>query len=68
MYATWGCSSVGRALEWHSRGQRFDPAQLHTLNQRLTSFSRGFSIDIYSGLYKLMKLEITEAEDVGDFT
>ena len=25
----WGCSSVGRALEWHSRGQRFDPAQLH---------------------------------------
>ena len=24
-----GCSSVGRALEWHSRGQRFDPAYLH---------------------------------------
>ena len=24
-----GCSSVGRALEWHSRGRRFDPAQLH---------------------------------------
>ena len=29
IYATWGCSSVGRALEWHSRGQRFDPAYLH---------------------------------------
>ena len=31
IYATWGCSSVGRALEWHSRGQRFDPAYLHFL-------------------------------------
>ena len=55
MYATWGCSSVGRALEWHSRGQRFDPAQLHTLNQRSTSFSRGYFIDIYIVLYKLME-------------
>jgi hypothetical protein len=26
---TWGCSSVGRAREWHSRGQGFDPPQLH---------------------------------------
>ncbi len=26
----WGCSSVGRALEWHSRGRQFDPDQLHT--------------------------------------
>ncbi len=25
----WGCSSAGRALEWHSRGQGFDPPQLH---------------------------------------
>ena len=25
----WGDSSAGRALEWHSRGQRFDPAYLH---------------------------------------
>ena len=24
-----GCSSAGRALEWHSRGQGFDPPQLH---------------------------------------
>ena len=22
----WGYSSAGRALEWHSRGRRFDPA------------------------------------------
>ena len=25
----WGCSSAGRALEWHSRGREFDPRQLH---------------------------------------
>ncbi len=25
----WGYSSVGRAFEWHSKGQRFDPAYLH---------------------------------------
>ena len=25
----WKFSSAGRALEWHSRGQRFDPAYLH---------------------------------------
>ena len=25
----WGCSSVGRALESHSRGQGFDSPQLH---------------------------------------
>ena len=24
-----GCSSVGRALEWHSRGQEFNSLQLH---------------------------------------
>ena len=26
---TWGRSSPGRALEWHSRGSRFDPDRLH---------------------------------------
>ena len=30
----WGYSSAGRALEWHSRGQRFDPAYLHQLLRR----------------------------------
>ena len=24
-----GCSSPGRALEWHSRGKGFDPPHLH---------------------------------------
>ena len=26
-----GISSVGRALAWHARGQRFDPAILHKI-------------------------------------
>ena len=29
----WGHSSAGRALAWHARGRRFDPAWLHQLNQ-----------------------------------
>ena len=34
-----GYSSAGRALEWHSRGQRFDPAYLHqTHYERLDFF------------------------------
>ena len=32
----WGCSSVGRAREWHSRGRRFDSVQLHQKNQGAT--------------------------------
>src|SRR5258708_3062167 len=27
--SAWGYSSAGRALAWHARGQRFDPAYLH---------------------------------------
>ena len=26
---TWGCGAVGSAREWHSRGRRFNPGQLH---------------------------------------
>jgi hypothetical protein len=29
----WGYSSAGRALAWHARGQRFDPAYLHQICQ-----------------------------------
>ncbi len=28
----WGYSSAGRALAWHARGQRFDPAYLHHID------------------------------------
>ena len=31
---TWGHSSVGRALEWHSRGQGFDSPCLHHRNRK----------------------------------
>src|SRR5882724_4358765 len=27
--SAWGYSSAGRALAWHARGQRFDPAYVH---------------------------------------
>ena len=41
----WGYSSAGRALEWHSRGQRFDPAYLHQQKQ-LIHF--GWVVFVYS--------------------
>ena len=28
----WGCSSVGRALAWHARGQGFNSPQLHQMS------------------------------------
>ena len=31
----WGCSSVGRALEWHSRGRQFNSVQLHHARSRV---------------------------------
>ena len=27
----WACSSAGRALDLHSRGQEFDPPQVHQI-------------------------------------
>ena len=40
MYHLWGCSSLGRALEWHSRGSRFDPDHLH--QEKKHDVSRAF--------------------------
>ena len=34
----WGISSVGRALAWHARGQRFEPAILHKASLLMTGF------------------------------
>lgn len=28
---SWGCSSVGRAPQWHCGGRRFEPDHLHFL-------------------------------------
>ena len=35
----WGHSSVGRALEWHSRGRRFDSAWLHQSEHAIESMA-----------------------------
>jgi hypothetical protein len=39
---SWGRSSVGRALEWHSRGQGFDSPRLHLVeNEPCDNVRRG---------------------------
>jgi hypothetical protein len=35
----WGHSSAGRALAWHARGRRFDPAWLHQIFATIYRFS-----------------------------
>ena len=43
--STWGYSSVGRALEWHSRGQGFEFPYLHHW-QLLSNSVKGFDFFI----------------------
>ena len=50
----WGYSSAGRALEWHSRGQRFDPAYLHQRVRKKACFREKTSLFLFSQLYYLM--------------
>src|SRR6266852_259926 len=46
-----GYSSAGRALAWHARGQRFDPAYLHQTGSKDSRPEAGYSIhDHASGL------------------
>ena len=47
--------SLGRALEWHSRGQRFDPAYLHQNNIIRTFIQLETGSDL---LFILRKLKI----------
>ena len=42
----WGISSAGRALAWHARGQRFDPAILH---QKSTVLRRKYGAFLFAG-------------------
>ena len=42
---TWGYSSVGRAFEWHSKGQRFETAYLHQEGTFVSPFFY-FSVEI----------------------
>ena len=46
-FCFWGYSSAGRALEWHSRGQRFDPAYLHQEKSRKSLQCKAFGIFIF---------------------
>ena len=52
----WGCSSDGRALQSHCRGQEFDPPQLHHLsaliNKRNLDYAAKGSIWAVSFLYR----------------
>ena len=41
-FQMWGYSSAGRALAWHARGQRFDPAYLHHFLTRCCQHSFRF--------------------------
>ena len=42
----WGYSSVGRALQWHCRGQELDPPYLHHLPLKPLAL-RGFFMPIF---------------------
>ena len=41
---SWGYSSAGRALEWHSRGHRFDPGYLHQKDLKSKDFRSFFRL------------------------
>ena len=47
----WGYSSAGRALEWHSRGQRFDPAYLHQTKKRTFAIVSGGAFYLSGRIY-----------------
>ena len=59
-FVAWGYSSAGRALEWHSRGQRFDPAYLHQKQQTVRPTPCGLVIS-KSGY-------IPSPKEAGEFT
>ena len=41
----------GRALEWHSRGQRFDPAYLHQTKKRTSAIVSGGAFYLSGRIY-----------------
>ena len=57
-----GISSVGRALAWHARGQRFDPAILHKIKPLFVAFYMFYIYIIYS--VSLDKYYIGYTQDV----
>ena len=61
----WGYSSAGRALEWHSRGQRFDPAYLH---QKTLDFVRNRVFFLLFGLFCVRHFGLGQQMDNKRFT
>ena len=55
----WGYSSVGRALQWHCRGQEFDPPYLHHLPLKLLAL-RGFLCLFFSNFCFSSQLHVTQ--------
>ena len=53
---TWGISSAGRALDWQSRGQRFDPAILHQKTLKPQWFRGFFFLFFSKNLYPFLTL------------
>ena len=49
----WGISSAGRALAWHARGQRFDPAILHQKSTVLRLKYGAFLFDFLEATEKI---------------
>lgn len=47
VHSPWGCSSLGRALEWHSRGKGFDPPHLHQNKQIRTLCRLAMGSDLF---------------------
>ena len=56
-YIARGRSSAGRALEWHSRGHRFDPDRLHQKRQALSEACRFYFLPIHFSLFPTADFE-----------
>ncbi len=64
----WGHSSVGRALQWHCRGQGFDSPWLHQFLfvelMMMAALAPPFSFFAYRSIRRSRSaLEMTETED-----
>src|SRR2546421_11113479 len=64
-----GRSSVGRAREWHSRGQGFDPPRLHSLGGRWGGrcAGRGRTLESYplAGIAQLVEHNLAKVGVAG---
>ena len=52
-----GYSSAGRALAWHARGQRFDPAYLHQSVENI--------LNVFAKLFKIVQVMTLSSRGLG---